>query len=84
VEPIFPWLAYGVGPDRQNFRRILAARLRARARTSDGAVEDRIGRSKALADSVVADHVIDNTGSPESAAARLLDVIRATVPEASL
>jgi ribose 1,5-bisphosphokinase len=52
---------------------VLAARLAARGRASDGAISDRLTRS---ADGFTADAVIDNVGAPEAAAEQLVAVIR--------
>jgi ribose 1,5-bisphosphokinase len=54
---------------------ILAARLAARDRTSDGKVADRMARSTALEQSFHADFVIKNVYRPENGVRRLLDVI---------
>jgi ribose 1,5-bisphosphokinase len=55
--------------------KILAARLAARDRGSDGDVATRLGRSTALRESVQADFVIKNVSRPEVGVRRLLDVI---------
>jgi ribose 1,5-bisphosphokinase len=55
---------------------ILAARLRARGRGSDGAVDTRLDRSKLFGDTVAAEFVVHNAGAPEPAARRLLSAIR--------
>ena len=55
---------------------ILAARLGARNRSSDGDVADRLARSTALSQNIHADFVIKNVGRPEIGVRRLLDVIR--------
>ena len=54
---------------------ILAARLAARARESDGRLEDRIKRNDAYTD-FQADHVIENDGDLEQAVQALLEIIR--------
>ena len=55
---------------------ILAARLAARDRSSDGDVADRLARSMGLSQNIHADFVIKNVGRPEIGIRRLLDVIR--------
>ncbi len=52
---------------------VLAARLAARGRTSDGALSGRLARSP---DDFDADAVIDNVGAPEAATELLVAVIR--------
>jgi ribose 1,5-bisphosphokinase len=54
---------------------VLLARLRQRARGSDGAIEDRIRRSVAPGEEPMPDIAIENTGSIEAAAGALLKVI---------
>jgi len=54
---------------------VLAARLAGRARASDQSLEERLKRSAEFAD-FRADHVIDTTGAPEQAVARLIAIIR--------
>jgi ribose 1,5-bisphosphokinase len=53
---------------------VLAARLAARDRGSDGDIEARVTR--ALPFEISADAVIENVGSPEAGAALLVDLIR--------
>lgn len=55
---------------------ILAARLRARARSDDGALDDRLRRASNDA-GLVPDMVIDNTGTAEAGARKLLAVFEA-------
>jgi len=50
---------------------ILAARLAARARATDGALSDRVARSADIGKTLDADIVIDNTGSVDEGARRL-------------
>jgi ribose 1,5-bisphosphokinase len=75
-----------VAPLRQRYARIdsvlitapadvLAARLAGRARSSDGALTQRLERNAAF-ETFRADHVIENTGATEIAARLLLAVIR--------
>lgn len=54
---------------------VLAQRLDARGRPSDGPLAQRIQRNDTFAD-FRADFVIDNSGAPEMSIQRLLDVIR--------
>jgi len=54
---------------------ILAARLAARARGTDGNLADRVARSVEVGKSLDADIVIDNTGSIDEGARRLQDGI---------
>lgn len=54
---------------------ILAARLAQRGRESGGDVGERLQRSDAFV-AFQADHVIENTGAPETAVQTLLDIIR--------
>jgi ribose 1,5-bisphosphokinase len=54
---------------------VLAARLAARGRASDADAAERLARADAVV--VSPDVVIDNVGSPEAGARRLLDAIRA-------
>lgn len=56
---------------------LLAARLAARARGSDGEIAQRLARGDALAD-VAADYVIANTGAPEAGAEALRTAVVAT------
>jgi len=55
---------------------ILAARLGARARGSDGSVMDRVQRTVSTNSELNADVVIENTGAVETAAATLLRVVK--------
>jgi ribose 1,5-bisphosphokinase len=55
---------------------ILAARLSRRSRTSDGSLQERIGRSAAVGRDVDADVVIHNVGQPEAGIERLLQAVR--------
>jgi ribose 1,5-bisphosphokinase len=55
---------------------ILAARLAARARGTDGNLSDRIARSAEVGRTLEADIVIDNTGSIEEGARRLQNAIK--------
>jgi ribose 1,5-bisphosphokinase len=60
---------------------ILAARLAARARGTDGNLSDRVARSAEVGRALEADVVIDNTGSVDEGARRLQDAIeRAAAP----
>jgi len=54
---------------------VLAARLAGRARASDQSLDERLKRSAEFVD-FRADHVIDTTGAPQEAVARLLALIR--------
>jgi ribose 1,5-bisphosphokinase len=54
---------------------ILAARLAARARGTDGNLSDRVARSDEVGRALDADVVIDNTGSVDEGARRLQDAI---------
>lgn len=54
---------------------ILAARLAARARATDGVLSDRVARSNEVGRNLDADFVIDNTGSVEEGALGLQRVI---------
>jgi ribose 1,5-bisphosphokinase len=54
---------------------ILAARLAARGRTSDGDIEGRMGRAAPPEGELSPDHVIENTSDIESGAARLVAAI---------
>lgn len=54
---------------------ILATRLSDRSRTSDGPLAERIKRNGAFTD-FRADHVIDNSGTPDAAVRQFLDVIK--------
>ena len=54
---------------------VLAARLAGRARASDQSLDERLKRSAEFVD-FRADHVIDTTGAPEQAIARLIAIIR--------
>jgi ribose 1,5-bisphosphokinase len=54
---------------------ILATRLASRARTSDGAIDGRIGRVAPSAAELLPDVVIENIADPRSAAARLVAAI---------
>jgi ribose 1,5-bisphosphokinase len=56
---------------------VLATRLAARARGSDGDIARRLARGDALAD-VAADYVIANTGAPEAGADALRAVVAGT------
>ena len=53
---------------------VLAARLAARARASDGSLAERVARNEAFTQ-FRADREIDNSGAPEAATRALLDVI---------
>jgi ribose 1,5-bisphosphokinase len=55
---------------------VLAARLAARGRVSDGAIIDRLMRSAAVDFDFRADVVIDNTGEPEIGIRQLVKAIR--------
>ena len=55
---------------------ILAARLHARGRGSDGSITDRVQRSVSPNNALNADVVIDNIGAVETAAATLLHVVK--------
>jgi len=57
-------------------REVLMERLERRSRSSDGAIEDRIGRSETIGRDIEADDVILNVGLPRIGIRRLLDVIR--------
>jgi ribose 1,5-bisphosphokinase len=59
---------------------VLAARLHARGRDSDGSITDRVQRSVATG-ALNADVVIDNIGAVETAAAALLRVVSGAGPE---
>lgn len=76
-----------LGPARQRYacvtvvlvtapRKVLEARLAGRARTSDGNLADRIGRSARLQVNVEADVEIQNVGRVEIGVRRLLNAIR--------
>lgn len=54
---------------------ILAARLAARARTTDGSLPERMARSSKVSEDFKADIVIDNIGSVDDGAGQLYDVI---------
>jgi ribose 1,5-bisphosphokinase len=54
---------------------ILLARIAARARATDGSPSDRVARSSVFRAHVAADAVIENAGSIDDGAGRLLDVI---------
>ena len=54
---------------------VLLARLAARARTTDGDLSQRMARSATVSDSLDADIVIENTGSIDDGARKLLDTI---------
>ncbi|MHB2169559.1 phosphonate metabolism protein/1,5-bisphosphokinase (PRPP-forming) PhnN [Alsobacter sp. R-9] len=80
-----------IGAARAAFRRtvcvlitapaeVLSARLAARARRDD--VASRLARTAAL-DGTAADHVIENTGTPEEGSRRLAAVIRSVRDEAT-
>ena len=58
---------------------VLAARLAARARGSDGDLVRRLARSESLA-TLAADYVIANVGAPEAGAATLIAAIAADRP----
>jgi ribose 1,5-bisphosphokinase len=55
---------------------ILASRLAARARATDGAIAQRLARVPDRDGDVAADVVIENIGAPETGAARLIAAIR--------
>jgi ribose 1,5-bisphosphokinase len=55
---------------------VLAQRLAARGRASDGDLVKRIARSEMVSAQADADVVIANIGTPEAAAMRLLEVVR--------
>jgi ribose 1,5-bisphosphokinase len=55
---------------------VLAARLSARGRGSDGSIMDRVQRSVPASSELKADAVIENIGSVETAAATLLSVVK--------
>ena len=57
---------------------VLAQRLAARFRESDGTIAARLKRAEAAELRVEPDLVIDNVGTPESAARKLLDFVRQT------
>lgn len=80
-----------VGPLRQRYARvvavlvtappdILAARLSARGRASDGSVAARIDRSAPTNAELKPDVTIDNSGSAAAAAACLMQVLRGVAP----
>jgi ribose 1,5-bisphosphokinase len=54
---------------------MLMARIASRARATDGSAGDRIARSSAFAGDIAADTVIENTGSIDEGARRLLHMI---------
>jgi ribose 1,5-bisphosphokinase len=56
---------------------VLAARLAARARGSDGDIAHRLARSDAFAE-ITADCIIQNIGAPDAGAAALMDAIGRT------
>ena len=56
---------------------VLAARLAARGRDSDGSVAGRLRRSATISYSVQADFAINNLGDPRLAASELISIIRA-------
>jgi ribose 1,5-bisphosphokinase len=56
---------------------VIAARLAARERPSDGALADRLGRSELVRDQLRPDVVIDNVHAPEVGARKLVDTIYA-------
>ena len=57
---------------------ILATRLAARERASDGRIADRMSRSEPTSGECRADVIIDNVGEPERGARKLLDAVYAT------
>jgi ribose 1,5-bisphosphokinase len=61
---------------------ILAARLRARGRGSDGSVTDRVQRSVSTNSELNADVIIENIGAVEPAAGTLLRVVSGRDAEA--
>jgi ribose 1,5-bisphosphokinase len=63
---------------------ILAARLAARARGTDGSVSDRVARSATIGKAFEADIVIDNTGSIDEGARRLQNAIESQFVVVSL
>jgi len=56
---------------------VLGSRLAARDRASDGSVADRLNRSEMANDGFRADVVINNVGTPETGARKLLDAVYA-------
>lgn len=58
---------------------ILAARLAARSRGSDGEITGRLQRAAADAAALVPEVVIENVGAPQDGAARLIALLRASV-----
>jgi ribose 1,5-bisphosphokinase len=58
-------------------REILAARLAARERASDGSIEQRVERSETLTGKFRADVTINNVGEPDIGARKLLDTLYA-------
>jgi ribose 1,5-bisphosphokinase len=56
---------------------ILAARLAARKRASDGSIAQRIGRAPVSTDELRPDFVISNVGDPQTAAAKLVAIATA-------
>jgi ribose 1,5-bisphosphokinase len=59
---------------------VLAARLAARARGSDGSVRDRVGRSPALDNNLKPDVLIENVGTIEPSVQTLVRVISGFEP----
>ncbi len=59
---------------------VLAARLAARSRTTDGAIADRIARAAPQADDLAPDAVIENVSDPQNGAAKLIALIGTGAP----
>jgi ribose 1,5-bisphosphokinase len=58
-------------------REVLAARLAARDRSSDGSIEQRVGRSEIEARGFRPDVIINNVGEPDVGARKLVDTVYA-------
>jgi ribose 1,5-bisphosphokinase len=59
-------------------REVLAARLAARDRPSDGSIEQRVGRSEIDAGGFRPDVIINNVGEPDVGARKLVDTVYAS------
>jgi ribose 1,5-bisphosphokinase len=59
-------------------REVLAARLAARDRPSDGSIEQRVGRSEIEAGGFRPDVIINNIGEPDVGARKLVDTVYAS------
>ena len=59
-------------------RETLAVRLAARARPSDGSIEQRVGRSEIDAGGFRPDVIINNVGDPDIGARKLVDTVYAS------